>query len=530
MFKKLLQTILVKPSDLITLFSYSDKINTAEITAFILGCFRSLKIGILLYIIISVLLVYALTIAPFVLSDTNAYLSLIICLLILLIVRILHSSYINRYINYPFSRLVIDKLNSFRKEYERYFDKKNTTDFNELYSNLGGYGFSLYNICGEFLDILVVIISVLVISAPIIDKTLILSFATLITIAIGMAGYFYSKSALLIREKMVNHEEPDAMNLRIRVWTPGVSNLILNFIIPVIVLFLTIYQNNRLIPQMVILSSIAAFSWGIVENIQKFIVANRSLQLLNKHFRDLENNYVVNQKSFERMSELCKPNEETMKKSKKSLVLKDFHLKYTRKDKYKDRRLNFTFESGIYQLHGTNGMGKSTFLESISLSKESKVEFCSGEAALDQFPLYDSTLRLKEHWNKVRYIGKNTEIADLKELKLEDYKKYPFLYAHFVELLKEEKEKYSDGEKAITLIAKGLQEISEIESTTVLILDEMISRIYEDNALALRSEIINLIKDFAKKHSVIVIIVDHVIRIEEARHVYLDMEGVSLRL
>ena len=111
------------------------------------------------------------------------------------------------------------------------------------------------------------------------------------------------------------------------------------------------------------------------------------------------------------------------------------------------------------------------------------------------------------------YLGKNSELAGTAEACSIDVSSYPTLSTFMTTLAKESREVFSDGERAILLILRNL---SYLQDGKILIIDELLSRIYEDAETPLRSEVSNLIKIKSHEHNSITIVVDHAIKIPEA--------------
>lgn len=521
-----LDTIWIKQQEITKLFSYSDKLDPILTNKLINSIYKALPVNFVLNLMMYVSIFSAIHLTSSTILDKGTplpfYLSSLI--LVVFITNSLESFYTNYFINHNSGVLVFKKINTLKDEFSKILDKNLQINFNEVYSTARVYWYDWTEVTQYFIQLALTVFTLSIAPVDPDIKKIFLGLSALITIVFVISGYLFTKASTSNRTKLLNNELLLKRDVALRVSLPWVSNIFSQTIFPFAIIMLSAYRLNSVIPQVTYLAAIASYSWGIVSRFENFVVTKKNLTLLLEGFNKLATKFVINEEGFQKQCKMSKPSQALIAKSKKnkSLVLKSFVPKCITNGEKSTRNITFEFMPGAYQLTGLNGVGKTTLLQSLGLSEETKVEYCCGEAAYFGKPLFNCEDTLVEHRKKVRYLGKNTG-ADKEKLngKAKKFLKYQQIEEFMEMLTGRHSDSYSEGEKAIYLIINALEKL-RVSEGNIIIIDELISRIYEDEEIKLRTAVTNTILEQAHNTNSIIIIVDHVIKLSGVTQVVMS--------
>ena len=527
MLVKFINKIIVTPEELIKLLTFTDEIPQKEAQKAVNRIYRAIKISSLMIIFIYTGIGYLLVNGSKLLITGSSPTSFFSIFLILVIAEFTSSILNNKFIYLSGDELRIDKINLVKESLYKYFNPEQSKTFTETIGNLSRYFFKLNNCIENFYRFIVIIAASLYANTTMNLKLAIFLITTASMIFLVFSGMIYNKSAFNIYEKLLEHKKYSKKDQINRVVFPGTLNVLNEVIFPLIIVILAAYGFNGIIPQMAILIGTMSFGWELVNYFEQFYYAKTNLGKSNSFLETLTKNNVINQAGFVAQTQLVTTTDQLLDQSRqnKSLILKDFIPKYLTNGISTDRKFNIELKPGLYQLTGINGVGKTTLLESITLTEEELVELSYGQAVFNGGPLFDPKSTLKNHRQKYRYIGRYSSEFVLDADIVGYFKKYKHIHNFLKKLQNNPKSKYSEGEKAIVAICHTLFHINE---SSVIVIDELISRVYEDPFTPLRSDILKIIDHFAHSNGHLVFIVDHVLKIHEAGQIKLTANRISL--
>ncbi len=226
---------------------------------------------------------------------------------------------------------------------------------------------------------------------------------------------------------------------------------------------------------------------------------------------------------------MCRPSTQVLQKSleNKSFVIKDFVPMSITNGESPTHIFNFEFKPGIYQLNGVNGVGKTTFLESLTLPESVRIEYSRGELAFQGQPFFDKAQDIGSHRMKYIYIGTNATQVESNGQNTNLFSSFPNIQSFLKESKLENHEKHSEGEKSVLLICDAFQK-ALTNGVKLVFIDEAISRIYDSEGLPLRTEVIALIQELSIKNDIVVIVVDHMTKLSYATQLHMSKTAIDV--
>lgn len=316
--------------------------------------------------------------------------------LFLVVIRIYNSMISNIKVYYTSGMISRGVLNTWLSKISIFFSEKEKKLLNEFSSTFPSYFFNLDILLKSILDFSVLIISVILAKTLIQYKIIGLLLILIIIPTMIIAGKKWRKTARKITRDYLNLKKTNDTLLRNRGLYPTIFNTLSHTLLPLTIILLTKEGINPLIPQATLLASVADYSWRIVNISHEFDITKRVLTKINQRLNATSKKYIINEMGYLKLCKLNEPSENILiqSKSNNSLIVKDFIPMAITNKKRVSHKYNFEFMPGVYQLNGTNGIGKTTFLESLTLPQEVKVEYSKGEVALNGKAFFDQGLSL----------------------------------------------------------------------------------------------------------------------------------------
>ncbi len=450
-------------------------------------------------------------------------------LVVLSALNLLVNFYIcNKYIYYSGNYLEDGILGNILPTYSQYL-KKNKRLITDFTANFKGYFLNIDNFSWRLLEVVVVFSSILLLNKSKYSGLLLLLILSVFILI--FLGKKWTETFQAIFEKHKKGEEVPRKLLSERVFYPTIYNSFVHLVPTLGIAVFGLLGLSYQLAVVTLLSNISSFFWSFINKLQSFRIAKESLVEMNEILEKLQDKYVINNRSFHQACKNCIPSEEVKKKSQqnKSLVLKSFVPKpmTNQKQQFK-REFTYEFKPGTYQINGINGVGKTTFLSSLSLPENELVEIPKGEVALAGELFYNPEDELSEHRNKFYYLGGSSSQSDIKDIDTELFEKYDGISRIINSILTQDKEKYSEGEKAVLLICNAYQKIQRGDKTRLVIIDEILSRIYNGADIPVREEVIDLVSKMRElNEDLILIVVDHTTKISGFKQLYLKESEIT---
>lgn len=517
------QNVFIRTKELQRLLSHSDLPEVNEAKELVKNVFAATKIYIVLQ-----LFYYSTLFGIFLITQQDGFaedrdsIVLIVFLSVLLVaMTIAYNFHLNYRVNYRSTKFVHRQLNMFRAEFSVLIEKYFPVEFNKFYSVMQNYWFQLSVIQGNFVFIIFTFMMLIFADVSSSVKIYFMLLAFMLIVIITILGYLFANASMSLYLANTKANDTRDRDVAARVGSPLAFNLAKNTIIPIAVLVTASSSLHPVVPFLVFLGSFITYSWVLVMDISDFAISKRNLRFINSQFDELTSKYVLNNDGFKRQCGLCESYDELDQRSREnsSLILERFVSMSVTDGHDSDRNISYEFMPGLYQLNGSNGVGKTTFLQAITQPSERLTEYCSGYASLQGSSLFCSSEDLNGHRKKFVYLGRNTDISQLDfDLNGNDcgIEEFVNLNEYFMKLKGRYPESFSEGERAIYLIVTNL---SHLSMRPIVVIDELLSRVYEDDDLKLRSELIGAIKKATSKSNSIVIVVDHSVRLVEAKQV-----------
>lgn len=402
-------------------------------------------------------------------------------------------------------------------------------------NNYANYFYNLSNLEENVVGLILIIISFSFTNTSLQMKSYAIVYG-FFALGLIILGGWYWNSVISKYISYTNKECTPPTEIRVKRWlVPSISNLLKSDIFYLVLIFVLKNSQYSLLPLLGMFGALIGTGWNVVENLQKFYLANNSLQKLLKILGHNQKRYILNNYSYKRLASNCMPATQVnnISKQHKSLFIKEFIPMYYKNLKRITHIYNFEFKPGIYQLNGINGVGKSTLLKSLTLPENILVPMSKGEVSFCGKPFFDPSGTLESHRLQYRYISSETRQFNINESQLFVYDDYPLIQTFLKSFIEQKKEIQSEGEKAILSICNAFYDSSIGINEGLIFVDEMISRIYGRKDLPLRQEITKMLFDMLKlDDTLIIIVVDHMSEIIGATQLNIkpksiDVESIS---
>lgn len=450
--------------------------------------------------------------------------------LFLLIVEVTRSYVINRYLYWDLGVFRFEVIVPIIEKTLKIYPKDKRTTVIDLQSTFFDYYIHRYTMRENGLPILINFIFLIILSILTGKYQYIIVIALISSIILIIAGYQFSLSIVELNKNMRNNE-PIALSTKIkRAWLPIFTNLPGSLIIP-FALIIYIYNNQlAIIPYISFLGTYVSYFWSTARNLDTLIITRKNFYEVLSTITSLKDRYVFNNETYQLQSKYNTPTINTLGKSKKnsSLVLKNLIPMYPSNSYNPSHIYNFEFKPGIYQLHGRNGVGKTTLLKTLSLPLNYQTEYSAGEIAINGLPLYEPRHTLQDFRNSIKYIGHISEVPQILKNDIKYLKDYKLIHNLLNQIHKENHTQLSEGEQAVSAISQYYIDIKKGFSHNLLIIDEVFSRIYNGKDNPLRNEVIKLLEDISKTSKyLIILIVDHMTNVTTATHLKIDKKNIT---
>jgi predicted ATPase len=260
-------------------------------------------------------------------------------------------------------------------------------------------------------------------------------------------------------------------------------------------------------------------------------LTKKFLTNLNRELEKVSEKYVINNAGYKTQTKNSRPRRETLQKSKelKGLVLNNFIPMKVTNLREITHSFTYSFTPGLYQIQGLNGIGKTTLLQTLALPEGSPVEYAKGEAALNGEPFYNEKESIEEHRDRIFYISAKSPQKNPDDLDEKHLTRYATIN-QVIEATKQREHKIqSEGEAGLINICWAIQKIMNgNKGMYLLCIDEILSRMYNDNRYPLRDEIKMLLGDIATEGKCIILVVDHMTLHEKAIQLKMSTKSISL--
>lgn len=524
--KQLSKKYIIDKKDVLKILSHSDDEKLKDMAEYSLNRIsKTNRYFIFLFIIYSILMGTLILDIGYKYLSTPQQVGIVIGLIC---VHLIESILTNRDIYYESGLISVGILNNWFAEISKYFSQKEIKVQNTFALTFKAYHYNVTEIIRSAIDSILIITTIIlsVVNANL--KILAMGIIVIVLTTMAITGKKWRSTAREVHNNYLKNKRTTGKTLRARYMFPSVYNLLSSTIIPVCVILLTKNNINQLIPQTALLIALANFAWSMMEISHNFEISKTNLNKINASLNRITKRYILNNAGYKKLCKLCFPNTNTLKRSKNnnSLVVKNYiPMAITNKSKV-SHIYNFEFKPKVYQLNGTNGIGKTTFLESLTLPQGVRVEYSKGEVALNGEPFFDENLNLESHRKKYIYIGSDAKSPNLEQVDLKIFSEYKLITTFLKNLAYENKNKFSEGEKAIVSICHAYQEAIN-NGMKLIFIDESISRIYNDKTTPLRKEVIKLIYSLENTKNTIVIVVDHMTKLESATQLKMQKKLIT---
>lgn len=405
------------------------------------------------------------------------------------------------------------------------------TRFAEVVSS---YFFSLASFISNAITIVSIFVMILLGKGDSTIKLILCLFILFLMIVISFAGKMFINNNIKLGELFASEEDIEKVGkpiIRKRIVLPLAFNILNTGMFPIALLIATKYQYTAFILPLAFTVNVGEYLWTSMNQIENLVRAKFYLMQILVVFRDLERKYVINDRSFRKVCDYCKPGKDVLESSKvkKSLTLHNYNpIKYS-KSKYFQRRYSFDFFPGIYQINGINGIGKSILLKSLAVPSLLLHHISEGEVALNGKEFFDKAGGLIAHRKRAIYVGNDSKQEKTIDIDLRYFVGYPEIVNALNRIKKEKHIVQSDGEKAIVIISNTICQILKNDSKErIIVLDEALSKICNNKESKLRDEITILLQRIVKKYAnTIVFVVDHHFSFPGATQLRIDKTGIS---
>lgn len=405
----------------------------------------------------------------------------------------------------------LEILTNFKTYFQSYFHKTSNVIINSVY-------------------IVFPIIAILLGDLELNSKIFFFVVFILMTVLIVLGGLLWIRVSVSVRKSLESSEKLTRRQVAGRVMIPAISNILTGYFAITLVSLVTRFGLHGVYIQLMIFVSSISFGWGLVNIIEELGYAKSNLAKLNQRLVEIESKYVINNRSYKSLCELCKPDNELLKTSKfnKSLLLNQYiPMYYTNAEKV-THIYSYEFIPGVYQINGLNGIGKTTLLRSLTLPESILVEKSGGQVAFQGKPFFSEEDGLAGHRKKYKYIGSRSVQDNAQTLNTELFYEFPVLKSALENFQDEKHTEHSEGEKGVISIASVYQECLNGVNEKILLIDESLSRIYGRADLPLRQEVIKLIESMSKvDDELIVMIVDHMTEVAFAKQLHITKHSIS---
>ena len=497
------------------LFSFDDEYNKENE-------FESLFLKKGSHALVSHQLVYFL----FLISSYFAYYDnrYLIVLIILFFIFILTSYILNFYSYYPTASLYIKLFPEFSNNLINYLTKENSYKLQNISSLLSGYAGIVTKVLSKLSTNLIFLI---VISRELPNPIFYILFIIFLFSIFLVSGRTFFKSYKRISDSILKNEPVNKWTLFLRLSLPSVSNsgLLFQLALPIVVLSLKMELDYYVFNVLTSTLSIALAMWSITEDIQRIKLGKTYMNDVIQALEEASKKYIINSSCYSKLCKKCIPTSTLINRSSKnrSLILQSFEpMIITNSDRINH---SFTYEflcGKMYQINGINGIGKTTLVQSLCLPKGIKVEYSKGEVAFKGKPFFNLDSSLIMHRSRFVYVGAESLQDDYKLIDKTLFKNSKLISKIIKSIEDNDKEKLSEGERAIVKVAVTLTNIIKAKNKPeILVLDEIISRIYNEEEFKLRSEFVNLIEEYTKKYGIITFIIDHMSKVKSAEQIYM---------
>lgn len=349
-------------------------------------------------------------------------------------------------------------------------------------------------------------------------------------IFIVFGGLIWIRVSASLRNSLESKKDLSRRQVTSRVMVPAIYNIVTGYSAITLVSLVTRIGLQEVYIQLMLFVSSISFGWGLVNTIEELGYAKSNLAKLNQRLEEIESKYVINNRSYKYLCELCKPSNELLRTSKlnKSLLLNKYiPMYYTNAEKV-THIYSYEFIPGVYQINGLNGIGKTTLLRSLTLPESILVEKSGGQVAFQGKPFFSEDGGLAGHRKKYKYICSRSVQDDVQTLNTELFYEFPVLKSALENFQDEKHTEHSEGEKGVISIASVYQECLNGVNEKILLIDESLSRIYGRADLPLRQEVIRLIELMSKiDDELIVMIVDHMTEVAFAKQLHITKHSIS---
>lgn len=382
-----LKDIIVLPSQIKKLLSNLDSLNEQEINKQVNSIYIFFAIQIAIRTVIGIgTSITIILIANSQISSTETVIAIGIATLIS---SLIHSYIFNRYVTYPSNIIVLDYILRLQDQYKNIFTDQIRTTFSEAYSTLYTYVIDINSSITTIIAFFTTLITVVALPYDQSVKFGVTVFFIVTACFISQAGKHFIRSTTRVSAKLTKHQTAQPKDVAIRTAFPAIQNSLFS-IISFIGILLAMSNYRLLIIPLYSISSFATVYWTMLTAYETFYKAKASLAKLNQFFDEISDEAIFNKKTYVAFCNKCTVAKSTLSKSKRnhSLVLEDFMpMAYTNLVS-SDRKFTYEFTPGMYQLIGPNGIGKTTLLESLSLTNDQLVEISSGNAAINGEALF----------------------------------------------------------------------------------------------------------------------------------------------
>lgn len=351
----------------------------------------------------------------------------------------------------------------------------------------------------------------------------------LLFIILAYSGYKFSIAYARYYLLKKKNETVDKKTMNERTWYPLAYNYVNTLLLPISVILFLSFNVIQLVPFITYTISTLSFVWAIFKNLDSIFLANSIVNRISNELEEISSRYIFNTKTYTKQTYITHPSNKILLKSKKdhSLIVKDFIPMYPSNSNKPSHIYNFEFKPGMYQLNGHNGVGKTTFLKSLTLPKNYQTEYSTGEVALNGSPLFERDISLVKYRNRFKYIGHISEIPDFNKIKVKDLSGYPLIQNIILQIQKEKHATLSEGEQALVSLSKYYIDLKKGITHNILIIDEVFSRIYNGKENRVRDQAIQLLKDMRKlNRDLIVLIVDHMTKVTGAKQLQFSKKEI----
>lgn len=478
------------------------------------------------YVVLGILILN-ISINFFVVDNTR----LLQIFLFLLIVEVTRSYVINRFLYWDLGVFRWEVITPIIEKTLKIYPKDKRTTVIDLQSTFYDYYLHLFTMRENGLPILINFIFLIVLSILTGKYKYIIVIALISSVILIIAGYQFSLSIVELNKNMRNNE-PISLSTKVkRVWLPIFTNIPGSLIIPFTLIVFIYNHQLAIIPYISFLGTYVSYFWSTAKNLYTLIITRKNFYEVLSTITSLKDRYIFNNETFQLQRKFNTPTIKTLERSRKnnSLIIKNLIPMYPSNSYNPSHIYNFEFKPGIYQLHGKNGIGKTTLLKTLSLPINYQTEYSAGEIAINGIPLFETGQTLENFRDTVKYIGHISEVLHIHKNDIKYLKKYKLIYKLLNQIHKENHKQLSEGEQAVSAISQYYIDIKKGVTHKLLIIDEVFSRIYNGKDNPLRDETLELLAEITNlSKNLIILIVDHMTNINCAKHLKIDKKSITM--